>query len=693
MFCRAVDCCGGRLGASLRNSLPKTPTRPIRETFVTSNRTDGPRALNLLVVLAQLLLLSLIFVCSPERAQALDPKCTNRAATGAFICVIDQPNVTQPETVIPAVEFVPGDVVDILADGCVQTGGSGDTWKRYVNPTGDGVDHLYHGLIRIPSAEPAGSGLVRVEDVIGHPQKVTGTGFALSQLVLSLGYEDDNYSDNGYYSHDDGNDDQCKNDSGHGGPAQIRIYIYRGVAAPPFGSRFDFDVLSSAVDSNLLPYNPHWSWQERSGNQGKVPDTGICHNFSKSPVDFGTLALVRSPNFPDCTDQTDPSKVDQPTGANQLVCGVGGLFESDSFPGHVNWFPVTLEGHAGWGGEETDDDNSFTFTSDEPGDPLGVVGHPSLHVEFDSDETTKRFTSDEWKTFHGWVNTNNDDLARQYFDGHTIITGMFGLDSEHDLKSEIHPLYAMATKRDNFGNDATHEDWLMFVRNLGDEGFCSSTLWEAGFEDYTFRLPWLPDMKWVDVDWDDTQFEGTNGTSGPTVAAIPAPLANAGVYVTFHLGPASNDPYIDGSLKLVWTPGIAMPGLRIVPGPIARVTTARPAAPAETESSDEIEQKIGAVEASLTPAQRGSVQTARLFMLAPPGVYRLPRGVAVQKIAAWPPFAGMTRPGAIKAGPATVKLQRDRAQIQAVCTASHNAPPGLPAGVCAAAARPAPTQR
>jgi hypothetical protein len=640
-------------------------------------------------VLSQLLMVALIFVCSPERAQALDPKCTNRAATGAFVCVIDQPNVTQHETVYPAVQFAPGDVIDILVDGCVQTGGSGDTWKRYVNPTGVGVDHLYHGLIRIPSAVPAGSGLVRVETLIGHPQKVTGTGFAASQLVLSLGYEDDNYSDNGYYSHDDGNEDQCKNDLGHGGPAQISVYIYRGVTAPPFGSRFDFDVLSSAVDPNLIPYNPHWSWQQHSGNQGKVPDTSICHNFSANETQFGIPQLVPSPNFPDCTDQTDPSNVDQANDTNSQICNTGSIFESNSFPGHVNWFPVTLEGHAGWGGEETDDDNSFTFTSDEPGNPLGVVGHTSLHVEFDSDETTKRFTSDEWTTFHDWVNTNNDDLARQYFDGHTIITGMFGLDGEHDLKSEIHPLYAMATKRDNFGNDATHEDWLIFVRNRGDEGFCSSALWDAGFEDYTFRLPWLSGMKSVAVNWDSTQFEGTDGTSGPVVAVIPAPSPEAGVYVTFHLGPASNAPFIDGSLKLVWTPRI-IPGSPIVTGPVANEPLARPTPPAE--SADETEQKIGAAETAL-PGRAWSVQLARAIVVAQPGVHRLPKGGPVQTIATWTNVPRIEPPGAIKAGPATVKLQRDRAQIQAVCAASHNAPPGLPAGVCTVAARSAPTHR
>jgi hypothetical protein len=58
------------------------------------------------------------------------------------------------------------------------------------------------------------------------------------------------------------------------------------------------------------------------------------------------------------------------------------------------------------------------------------------------------------------------------------------------MKAELHPLYAIAIRRD-FGFDPKDDVWLIFARNRGDEGFCSSKLWDAGFEDYTFRLPWL----------------------------------------------------------------------------------------------------------------------------------------------------------------------------------------------------------
>jgi hypothetical protein len=200
------------------------------------------------------------------------------------------------------------------------------------------------------------------------------------------------------------------------------------------------------------------------------------------------------------------------------------------------------------------------------GNRLSVNGRCGLHVEFDSDETIDNYTEvDEWTALHQAVDTWKDaegnvsacaaagsrcnnlaqleaaaetakEAVQTRFDGHTILTGMFGLDGEHDLKAEVHPLFAMSTLRDNFENNPSDEVWLMFARNQGDEGFCSSQIWGAGFEDYTVRLPWHSGMTLVDVNWDKTKFVGSDGTSGPTVAVLPPPAREAGVYVTFHPG-------------------------------------------------------------------------------------------------------------------------------------------------------------
>jgi hypothetical protein len=112
-------------------------------------------------------------------------------------CTIIEPNVNEHATAYPQVQFLPGDHVTIRAGGCVQTGGHGLTWKRYVNPASD--NDLYHGLISIPGA----FGLVRIQNVVNSTVTVGSRG------ALILGYEDDNYGDNGYWGHDNGTGNQC----------------------------------------------------------------------------------------------------------------------------------------------------------------------------------------------------------------------------------------------------------------------------------------------------------------------------------------------------------------------------------------------------------------------------------------------------------------------------------------------------
>lgn len=137
---------------------------------------------------------------------------------------IDQPKVKQHITNYTGVGFEPGDRVTISAGGCVQTGGSGKTWKRYVDPQGPNSDRLYHGVIWIPGI----TGGLPIRNA-SQPSKrlvdVNNKTFVLpSEVVLPpprdwrsewssylrLGYEDDDLSDNGYSGHDDGTGDQCK---------------------------------------------------------------------------------------------------------------------------------------------------------------------------------------------------------------------------------------------------------------------------------------------------------------------------------------------------------------------------------------------------------------------------------------------------------------------------------------------------
>jgi hypothetical protein len=124
--------------------------------------------------------------------------------TSLDIWRVDEPTVTQRESTYPDIQFEPGDTVQIIGTGgCCQTGGSGATWKLWVDPSGKNSGALYHGLIKVPGM----AGLTRVQDVgmqlMVVPDNIQG------ELSLHLGYEDDDYSDNGYWGHDNGTQDQC----------------------------------------------------------------------------------------------------------------------------------------------------------------------------------------------------------------------------------------------------------------------------------------------------------------------------------------------------------------------------------------------------------------------------------------------------------------------------------------------------
>ncbi len=140
----------------------------------------------------------------------------------ATVWRIDHPNVRQAVTAYPSIRFLPGDQVKIAAGGCVQTGGAGQTWKLYVSPGGPNADRLYHGLIGVPGIAPVrnsrngDSGLSRLADFGLDPRlhqipSPLPPGVDANAMFLTLGYEDDGYNDNGYWSHDDGTGGQCKN--------------------------------------------------------------------------------------------------------------------------------------------------------------------------------------------------------------------------------------------------------------------------------------------------------------------------------------------------------------------------------------------------------------------------------------------------------------------------------------------------
>jgi hypothetical protein len=185
-------------------------------------------------------------------------------ASGTF-CQISEPTVTQRMTEYRQVRFQPGDTVVVQAGGCVQTGGSGRTWKRYVDPTGPDSDRSYHGMIWIPGVT---SSLVPISSLVGSKHVISRNISSSTNLFLRLGYLDDDYSDNGYYAHDDGTGQQCKGI----GSAWVQVITIASTSGSPVGPPPELgpmDLWSDTLDANLLYSQPQWVWASRND---RAPD-------------------------------------------------------------------------------------------------------------------------------------------------------------------------------------------------------------------------------------------------------------------------------------------------------------------------------------------------------------------------------------------------------------------------------------
>jgi hypothetical protein len=154
----------------------------------------------------------------------------NCPAPGANQRCLDQPPVNAASTNEPGFGFPAGSTVRFQADGCEQTGGSGATWKRYVNPDPPNGVNQYHGKVGIVSSVggPVTLALTRLLDIQNASFRPTTASF------LQVGFEDDGYGDNSYSSHDNGTNNQCAWSSsgplgtfygpfGYGGPAYIMM--------------------------------------------------------------------------------------------------------------------------------------------------------------------------------------------------------------------------------------------------------------------------------------------------------------------------------------------------------------------------------------------------------------------------------------------------------------------------------------
>ena len=112
--------------------------------------------------------------------------------------------------------------------------------------------------------------------------------------------------------------------------------------------------------------------------------------------------------------------------------------------------------------------------------------------------------------------------------------------------SELHPVWVLAI---HVKDDAADDVWAVFVRNWGNEGFCSSAQHEVNWpgDRFTLTLPWRTDATAVDLDG-ATQFlanvEDISGSWGD--------VPNEMVTLTFSLPPRCDRARVHGELHLRW---------------------------------------------------------------------------------------------------------------------------------------------
>lgn len=254
---------------------------------------------------------------------------------------------------------------------------------------------------------------------------------------------------------------------------------------------------------------------------------------------------------------------------------------------------VTIQGPMHFWGKELDDpfhdgDYNIAITADPVGEApflLGTAGddqtiisnrllltHPNgtsplfqpshtdhMLIEFQDAETVYRYPTYFWYSFKSLVETWTDARANgvnlPYFNGYGITTGLFGVDGVHDdpLGVEIHPAWAFSARIDpggiwlpagpltsqpecigvgqgRFQGAACGVDrWMTFVRNIGNEGNCSTPREQLTFADnrpvFKVAYPWFG-PKHVNAKVTPV-VEAIEGPDDP-VGLVPLPLNLAG---------------------------------------------------------------------------------------------------------------------------------------------------------------------
>jgi hypothetical protein len=302
------------------------------------------------------------------------------------------------------------------------------------------------------------------------------------------------------------------------------------------------------------------------------------------------------------------------------------------------------EGTIHWGNHSyylQDDEYSFALYRDDLAGmtKLDVEKGDYLHSEFNSDQTVNYFHTWYWDVLHQAVDADAGKggimsgtqvppytRTRALFDGkEAIVMGLYGLDCAHDCTAELHPVYALAI---HVNDDLNDDVWAVFVRNWGDEGYCSSGQERIQPDQpfkfsFRFKRPGASAVSLIPGDTSDPQGQRTTAidadfASPDTGWSAPVLIPSEGAVVTFFLPPSSRGNRINGMLHFKWSvtapAGTPLPR----PAPLAHFVT--------QTKLDDPEEEFGKTLAKLTPEQRANLERSLATpQPQPPSVRLAPR--------------------------------------------------------------------
>ena len=447
-----------------------------------------------------------------------------------------------------------------------------------------------------------------------------------------------------------------------------KVWSPNPLPPPPPPDAAEFNVMWDNGDPNGFPKNPYWAAQVVAPAQ-LPPLTGDRYD-DRCVQQPNLTASEVTPGKEACT--TQPTVLDQPYFFPNVLCF---LEPGSVLHGHVDWTVASATGYVSWLNLADDWDYNFRFIpapeTTPPQENRGITTNNNsigsvkyIELEFASSEVADQFQTPWWQGLAQQVDSLNWDGLSGYLhpanadqEPFAVVAGLFGLDCEHDCRSEFHPVYALAIQ---LTEDAGANVWEVFVRNWGNEGFCSSLNHELNLKNQKLSLL----LPWSGATGLTAKIEQVNPSgSTPAVGLLQDQNGKSlGALVTFSLQPPSARGLIEARLSLSWAGGTA-------PQPRATEVAAVRAmsATAGKEGEQTAEQRLGELRTKVGLTKSSRPQPREKRAAQPPTPLPSPVNLKVRKYRMQAAPAAATFTSSTNPVPDLVKRANDVQLWKQVC--------------------------